>query len=128
MRLAVPIRAAETVTGVLAVDAKDEQSLSENDRYLLGLLAGFAGVALSNARLVEHLREESHPADPGAPAQVGQAPGLAVSAAEAERISGELRNLAAAAQVCLLYTSDAADDLPCVEFGGRRIIKKKKQS
>ena len=26
---------------------------------------------------------------------------------------------------CLLYTSDAADDLPCVDFGGRRIIKKK---
>ena len=28
--------------------------------------------------------------------------------------------------VCLLYTSDAADDLPCVDLGGRRIIKKKK--
>ena len=27
---------------------------------------------------------------------------------------------------CLLYTSDAADDLPCVDLGGRRIIKKKK--
>src|SRR5450756_2302965 len=27
---------------------------------------------------------------------------------------------------CLLYTSDAADDLLCVDFGGRRIIKKKK--
>ena len=26
---------------------------------------------------------------------------------------------------CLLYTSDAADDLICVDFGGRRIIKKK---
>ena len=26
---------------------------------------------------------------------------------------------------CLLYTSDAADDLPCVDLGGRRIIKKK---
>ena len=25
---------------------------------------------------------------------------------------------------CLLYTSDAADDLPCVDFGGRRIINK----
>ncbi len=25
----------------------------------------------------------------------------------------------------LLYTSDAADDLPCVALGGRRIIKKK---
>ena len=27
---------------------------------------------------------------------------------------------------CLLYTSDAADDLLCVDIGGRRIIKKKK--
>ncbi len=25
-----------------------------------------------------------------------------------------------------LYTSDAADDTPCVDLGGRRIIKKKK--
>eukprot|EP00831_Metopus_contortus_P031624 TRINITY_DN25768_c0_g1_i2.p1 TRINITY_DN25768_c0_g1~~TRINITY_DN25768_c0_g1_i2.p1 ORF type:complete len:261 (-),score=40.28 TRINITY_DN25768_c0_g1_i2:73-855(-) len=29
-------------------------------------------------------------------------------------------------QNCLLYTSDAADDTPCVDLGGRRIIKKKK--
>src|SRR5665213_4547567 len=29
---------------------------------------------------------------------------------------------------CLLYTSDAADDLLCVDLGGRRIIKKKKQT
>ena len=29
--------------------------------------------------------------------------------------------------VCLLYTSDAADDLLCVELGGRRVIKKKKK-
>ena len=27
-----------------------------------------------------------------------------------------------------LYTSDAADDLPCVDLGGRRIIKKKKKN
>ena len=27
---------------------------------------------------------------------------------------------------CLLYTSDAADDLLCVDLGGSRIIKKKK--
>ena len=26
---------------------------------------------------------------------------------------------------CLLYTSDAADDLLCVDLGGRRIFKKK---
>ena len=29
------------------------------------------------------------------------------------------------AHACLLYTSDAADDLLCVDLGGRRIIKKK---
>ena len=29
---------------------------------------------------------------------------------------------------CLLYTSDAADDLLCVDLGGRRIIKKKKKN
>ena len=29
---------------------------------------------------------------------------------------------------CLLYTSDAADDLLCVDLGGRRIITKKKSS
>ena len=28
---------------------------------------------------------------------------------------------------CLLYTSDAADDLLCVDVGGRRIPKKKKK-
>ena len=28
---------------------------------------------------------------------------------------------------CLLYTSDAADDLLCVDLGGRRITKKKKK-
>ncbi len=30
------------------------------------------------------------------------------------------------ASCCLLYTSDAADDMQCVDLGGRRIIKKKK--
>ena len=28
------------------------------------------------------------------------------------------------ASFCLLYTSDAADDMQCVDLGGRRIIKK----
>jgi len=31
-------------------------------------------------------------------------------------------------KVCLLYTSDAADDMQCVDLGGRRIIKKKKKN
>src|SRR5665811_2627293 len=31
-------------------------------------------------------------------------------------------------RICLLYTSDAADDLTRVDLGGRRIIKKKKKN
>ena len=34
------------------------------------------------------------------------------------------RRLVEVDQHCLLYTSDAADDLPCVDLGGRRVIKK----
>ena len=30
-------------------------------------------------------------------------------------------------KICLLYTSDAADERSSVDLGGRRIIKKKKQ-
>ena len=35
---------------------------------------------------------------------------------------------ASCSTTCLLYTSDAADDLLCVDLGGRRIIKKKKNA
>eukprot|EP00831_Metopus_contortus_P005739 TRINITY_DN12164_c0_g1_i3.p2 TRINITY_DN12164_c0_g1~~TRINITY_DN12164_c0_g1_i3.p2 ORF type:complete len:237 (-),score=49.12 TRINITY_DN12164_c0_g1_i3:13-723(-) len=38
-----------------------------------------------------------------------------------------LRAGAELSMICLLYTSDAADDTPCVDLGGRRIIKKKKK-
>ena len=34
--------------------------------------------------------------------------------------------LCAVVWTCLLYTSDAADDLLCVDLGGRRILTKKK--
>eukprot|EP00657_Telonema_sp_P-1_P011665 TRINITY_DN7015_c0_g1_i1.p1 TRINITY_DN7015_c0_g1~~TRINITY_DN7015_c0_g1_i1.p1 ORF type:complete len:186 (+),score=64.81 TRINITY_DN7015_c0_g1_i1:173-730(+) len=37
----------------------------------------------------------------------------------------ELATVKSERQSCLLYTSDAADDLLCVDLGGRRIIKKK---
>eukprot|EP00831_Metopus_contortus_P001850 TRINITY_DN10676_c0_g1_i4.p3 TRINITY_DN10676_c0_g1~~TRINITY_DN10676_c0_g1_i4.p3 ORF type:complete len:123 (-),score=40.72 TRINITY_DN10676_c0_g1_i4:101-469(-) len=40
----------------------------------------------------------------------------------------ELKAIMYSLDTCLLYTSDAADDTPCVDLGGRRIIKKKKQS
>ena len=40
------------------------------------------------------------------------------------RNSTESHNKNASFNDCLLYTSDAADDMQCVDLGGRRIIKK----
>src|SRR5665811_2454757 len=40
---------------------------------------------------------------------------------------GETKNDIERNASCLLYTSDAADDLTRVDLGGRRIIKKKKK-
>ena len=42
-----------------------------------------------------------------------------------EKQTGELIDIPIPKMGCLLYTSDAADDLLCVDLGGRRIIKKK---
>ena len=41
--------------------------------------------------------------------------------------SGVAAHFAVHLQVCLLYTSDAADERSSVDLGGRRIIKKKKK-
>src|SRR5665213_4442840 len=38
-------------------------------------------------------------------------------------IEAALNQTLARTKPCLLYTSDAADDLLCVDLGGRRIIK-----
>ena len=43
--------------------------------------------------------------------------------ADADRIAREAHE-GQVDKACLLYTSDAADDLLCVDLGGRRIIKK----
>ena len=42
-----------------------------------------------------------------------------------ENVSRKIRGIMLS-YACLLYTSDAADDLLCVDLGGRRIITKKK--
>ena len=41
-----------------------------------------------------------------------------------KQLLGSLPLVIALPDICLLYTSDAADDLLCVDLGGRRIIKK----
>ena len=47
---------------------------------------------------------------------------------EYARVAEQLRELATVSPslICLLYTSDAADERSSVDLGGRRIIKKKK--
>jgi len=50
----------------------------------------------------------------------GDSPRTILSGVKAIPIPGHT-----AGSVCLLYTSDAADDMQCVDLGGRRIIKKK---
>ena len=45
---------------------------------------------------------------------------------ELKEVTKEYSKGIAALNGCLLYTSDAADDLLCVDLGGSRIIKKKK--
>ena len=42
-------------------------------------------------------------------------------------VNGHWTGIAARSTVCLLYTSDAADERSSVDLGGRRIIKKKKK-
>ena len=52
----------------------------------------------------------------------GSGDGVAV----ADRVDRLLAPVAGDIRVCLLYTSDAADERSSVDLGGRRIIKKKK--
>ena len=54
-----------------------------------------------------------------------------VTAVEIDRVSGRILKAlyapgGADVRICLLYTSDAADERSSVDLGGRRIIKKKK--
>ena len=48
-------------------------------------------------------------------------------AAAMEALKGPFRAALDRFMVCLLYTSDAADERSSVDLGGRRIIKKKKK-
>ena len=51
--------------------------------------------------------------------------GTAITSLPDNLVVGGWLDLQGSAITCLLYTSDAADDLLCVYLGGRRIIKKK---
>jgi two-component system NtrC family sensor kinase len=104
-RLAVPLRTNEKIVGVLGIDGKPEHTFDDNDRYQLGILANFVAASLVTAQQIEQLKEQVAVLSQkvGTPAGDGEAgipaAALADGIAEAERLSAELRNLAAAAQV-----------------------------
>ena len=49
---------------------------------------------------------------------------MSVTLADVSFLTGQIIAQVERAVVCLLYTSDAADDLLCVDPGGRRILTK----
>jgi two-component system NtrC family sensor kinase len=104
-RLAVPLRSGQDAIGVLGIDAKPAHTFSENDRYLMSMLSDFGAVALANCRHIGELKDRiaSAAERPGPTVQDEAVDGLisdmTESISEAERISRELRNLAAAAQI-----------------------------
>jgi two-component system NtrC family sensor kinase len=116
-RLAVPLRANDKIIGVLGVDGKPAHLFDDNDRYQLGILGNFVAAALVTAQQIEELQKEvqhlSQMVKPEARGAVGVIPDLSLvdSISEAERLSLELSNLAAAAQA-LVAKLQAKGDLP----------------
>jgi two-component system NtrC family sensor kinase len=54
----VPLTMGQQVIGVLAVDNQQaDRVFSENDQYLLSALAGYAAIAIENARLYQHIKQ-----------------------------------------------------------------------
>jgi DNA-binding response OmpR family regulator len=102
-RLIVPVRLGDKVGGVLAVDAKTGRSFADNDRYLLGILADFAAVAMNNSQTIDVLRTQlaAAPKPAAKQAEVGSlqpsAADMAESISDAQRLAQELRDLAVAA-------------------------------
>jgi CheY-like chemotaxis protein len=102
-RLVMPMRIGDKVGGVLAVDAKPDRSLADNDRYLLGILAEFTAVALKNSQTINALKAQLAAASrPGEERAEGgsvqpSAADMAESISDAQRLAQELRDLAVAA-------------------------------
>ena len=97
--IAVPLRTQREIVGVLCLDAKPAQEFDENDSYHLSILANFAAVALGNAQLIAAMKNGAVVrTEPAAGPQESALPGTADAAAEARRLSGELRHLADSVQ------------------------------
>ena len=99
------LRSPHAHAHLLGIDTKPAHTFSENDRYLMSMLSDFGAVALSNCGHIGELKDRIASAaerpDPTTQEEAveGLISDLTESIVEAERISRELRNLAAAAQI-----------------------------
>jgi hypothetical protein len=85
--------------GVLGIDAKPAQVFNENDSYHLSILANFAAVALGNAQLISGIKDGAVvKSGTTVASQSSPSPGTTEAAAEARRLSAELRHLADSVQ------------------------------
>jgi GAF domain-containing protein len=97
-RLAVPLRLNEQVIGILGVDAKPSRPFGENDRYQLGLLSSFVAAAVSNAQLIQELKNKVASQSSPSPGSDTGAPETGAAIAEGRELAQELQKMAATAQ------------------------------
>src|SRR5680860_399614 len=114
------------------VDRGEEPVPNEGDQVDARVLAGVRRLtAVENAALQaarDAAGDTLHPPSPDVGALLRWAVDTtqahtAVEIGAAGGVSGLWMLAALPSRGCLLYTSDAADDLLCVDLGGRRIIK-----
>src|SRR5450756_700643 len=88
--------------------------------WILALLGALAATVLPAASAAAGLAVPEVAAVPAV-----ASPGVQAAVDGDETVEVTLYYGAECPKCCLLYTSDAADDLLCVDLGGRRIIKNK---
>ena len=96
--IALPLVASGNVLGVLAIYSPDIDGFSAEEIKLLDELSDDLAFGIESVR-IRHLQVLT-----------------------AQRLMRSMEG-----SICLLYTSDAADERSSVDLGGRRIIKKKKE-
>ena len=93
-----------------------------------GNITGFSNRAAETAAKSVELFRDMLPSIHRVAALANPADPFTTPFLEQLRLAGQTTGIriepVAMARGCLLYTSDAADDMQCVDLGGRRIIKK----
>jgi GAF domain-containing protein len=115
--LAVPLRAAETMLGVLAVGDEAQRIFSSGEVVLLQAFGDQAAVALNNARLFEEAERRRHSAE--SLAELGQLLTRSLDAAEvSQRIVDSVRSLLRTNGAVLYRVEQETQNLVALAFTG----------